>query len=330
MVSEKYNYEKSRELVSKKRANQSQYFERPKNEERKPAWIRADIPSGNHYHEIKKDLRKKGLWTVCEEASCPNIGECWEAKTATLMILGGTCTRACRFCNVDTGNPKGIINLEEIEKSSDMVKTMGLNYVVITSVDRDDLPDHGASHFSNVVKRIREDHPQTVIEVLVPDFDALDENMKILANSGAHVVAQNIETVKRLTHVVRDKRAGYEKTLQCLNFYKKNFPHLTTKTSLMLGHGETYEEILQTMDDLRAINVDIITFGQYLRPTPSHLKVQKYYKPKEFDDFKQIALQKGFEFVASGPLVRSSYKASDFLKHLKSKGLDIIEVNNAK
>ena len=201
-----------------------------------------------------------------------------------------------------------------------MVKEMSLNYLVITSVDRDDLSDFGAGHFANIVKRIAKDHPHTYVEVLIPDFDAQEEHMHTLARSKPFVIAQNIETVKRLTHPVRDKRAGYEKTLSCLKFYKEHYPVISTKTSLMLGLGETHDEILETLKDLRDARVDIVTFGQYLRPTMRHLPVEKYYKPQEFDHYKEIALEMGFEFVASGPMVRSSYKAADYLEHLRSKG----------
>lgn len=284
---------------------------------RKPQWLKTPIPSGDNYVEIKKSLKDKGLFTVCEEASCPNLAQCWDAKTATVMILGDTCTRNCRFCHVNTGNPKGFINHQEIQNTSDMIKLMSLRYVVITSVDRDDLADHGSSHFAAVVKKAKLDHPQTKIEVLIPDFKAIEEHMHTLAQSDPFVIAQNIETVKRLTHQVRDRRAGYEQTISCLNFYKKNYPHITTKTSLMVGLGETWAEIHETLQDLREIEVDIVTFGQYLQPTKRHLKVEKFYSPEEFSELKRLAQRMGFKFVASGPLVRSSYKAADYLDYLE-------------
>ncbi|TDJ03961.1 MAG: lipoyl synthase [Deltaproteobacteria bacterium] len=312
-----YNYEKSREDIAKRRLHKS--HKRPEGPIRKPEWLKVKIPSSDNYKEIKANLRKKGLFTVCEEASCPNIAECWEAKTATMMILGGTCTRACKFCYVDTGNPQGLVNKSEIEQAADMASTMNLEYLVITSVDRDDLPDFGSGHFASVVRGIQEKHPTTMVEVLVPDFDGVAEHMHSLAKSNPLVIAQNIETVKRLTHVVRDRRAGYEKSLNCLDFYKKNYPHIFTKTSLMVGLGETMEEIKECLSDLRKADVDIVTFGQYLRPSQRHLKVERYYKPSEFDELKIIALDMGFKFVASGPLVRSSYKASDFLKFLRDQ-----------
>ncbi len=316
-----YDYSKERELLKDKRKKISSYKrDEAKNLGRKPEWLRVDLKQNDNHAQLKKSLREKNLWTVCEEANCPNLGECWSAKTATMMILGGTCTRACRFCHVDTGNPKGIIDYNEVENASKMVKEMSLNYLVITSVDRDDLSDFGAGHFANIVKRIAKDHPHTYVEVLIPDFDAQEEHMHTLARSKPFVIAQNIETVKRLTNPVRDKRAGYEKTLSCLKFYKEHYPDISTKTSLMLGLGETHEEILETLKDLRDARVDIVTFGQYLRPTMRHLPVKKYYKPQEFDHYKEIALEMGFEFVASGPMVRSSYKAADYLEHLRSKG----------
>ncbi len=293
---------------------------------KKPEWLKVKLPSGedlSNYQKINQNLKEKKLYTVCQEANCPNIGECWSKKTATMMILGDTCTRACKFCDVKTGNPKGFINTHEIEQASEMVKVMGLKYIVITSVDRDDLLDFGSSHFANVVKRIHQDHPDVVVEVLIPDFCGIEEHMHTLAESKPFVIAQNIETVKRLTHPVRDRRAGYETTMQCLDFYKKNYPHIKTKSSIMVGLGETIEEIVETLKDLRAVGCDIVTFGQYLRPSTRHLPIKKYYSPQEFEELKKIAYEMGFEFVASGPLVRSSYKAADYLDHLRAQGVKI-------
>ena len=323
-----YDYGQQKAAVKNKKEKSSKLLSKKLEDEKKklgkkPEWLKVNMPTSSEYQKTREELREKKLWTVCEEAKCPNISECWTSKTATMMILGGTCTRACKFCNVDTGNPQGVIDFQEIENASKMVKTMGLNYIVLTSVDRDDLKDFGSSHFANIVKRINKDHPKTLVEVLIPDFDAVEEHMHTLAKSSPFVIAQNIETVKRLTHDVRDRRAGYEKSISCLKFYKDNYPHISTKTSLMLGLGETHEEIVQTMKDLREAKVDIITFGQYLRPTMRHLPVDRYYKPQEFDHYKDLAYEMGFEFVASGPLVRSSYKAGDYLEHLRSKGHDI-------
>lgn len=282
----------------------------------KPRYLKSKIPRGENYNEIKTSLREKGLFTVCEEAKCPNLGECWEARTATMMVLGDTCTRACKFCHVKTGNPKGITDPNEPQKASDMVKLMNLNYLVITSVDRDDLADYGSGQFASIVKKVNEDHKEVKVEVLIPDFNCEDEHMHTLAKSSPFVIAQNIETVRRLTHPVRDRRAGYDKTLNALKFYHENYPKIWTKTSIMVGLGETKEEITQTMMDLKNVGVNIITFGQYLRPTLAHLEVQKYYEEDEFEHLKKIAYDIGFDYCASGPLVRSSYKAGDFLKFM--------------
>lgn len=287
--------------------------------QRKPEWLKVKLPEGQDFKEIRDNLREKGLSTVCEEAKCPNISECWSARTATVMILGDTCTRACKFCHVKTGNPKGFLNPEEIENTSKMVALMNLRYIVITSVDRDDLPDHGASHFAAVVERVHKDHPETKVEVLIPDFAVIPERMHTLAQSNPFVIAQNIETVRRLTHPVRDPRAGYDKTLDALEFYKKNYPHIQTKTSIMVGLGETWAEIQETLEDLRGRGVDIVTFGQYLQPSKRHLAVERFYTPEEFQELKRMALKLGFKFVASGALVRSSYKAGDFLDFVEEQ-----------
>jgi lipoic acid synthetase len=294
------------------------YFDKDKYQ-RKPEWLKVKLPQGDDFKEIRDNLRAKGLATVCEEAKCPNISECWSARTATVMILGDTCTRACKFCHVKTGNPKGFLNHEEIENTSKMVRIMSLRYIVITSVDRDDLPDHGAGHFAAVVNRVHQDHPETKVEVLIPDFGGDEGRMHVLARSNPFVIAQNLETVERLTHPVRDPRAGYKKTINCLKFYKDNYPHIQTKTSLMVGLGETWHEIQQALEDLRKVGVDIVTFGQYLQPSKRHLSVERFYTPDEFNELKRMAQKLGFKFVASGPLVRSSYKASDFLDYVETK-----------
>lgn len=276
----------------------------------KPEWLKIHGRRTDEFRELRLALKERGLATVCAEANCPNLTECWSQKTATIMILGDTCTRGCRFCNVKTGNPRGALDLKEVLHTVEMVGLMGLNYVVITSVDRDDLPDHGAGHFASVVRAVQHAHPGTKVETLVPDFGADTDRMRTLAASRPYVVAQNLETVRRLTHPVRDVRAGYGLTLDCLDFYKKE--GLTTKTSLMVGLGETREEIAETLDDLRAVGTDIVTFGQYLQPTVHHLPVERYYSPAEFLELKHLAYKKGFRFVAAGPLVRSSYRAADF------------------
>lgn len=291
----------------------------------KPRFLKSKIPKGDNYVQVKKSLREKGLFTVCEEAKCPNLSECWSSKTSTMMILGDTCTRACKFCNVKTGNPKGLLDPNEPKKASEMVKIMDLNYIVITSVDRDDLPDFGAGQFAAVVNQVNNDFPEVKVEVLIPDFAVVPEHMHTLAKSNPFVIAQNIETVKRLTHPVRDRRAGYDKTLNALKFYNENYPEIATKSSIMVGLGETKEELVETMMDLKKVGVKIITFGQYLRPTLAHLEVQRYYEPAEYDHLKKIAYDIGFEFVASGPMVRSSYKAADYFKYLEEKK----EIENA-
>jgi lipoyl synthase len=285
---------------------------------RKPSWIKRELPKGDNFFHLKKEMKEKGLATVCQEARCPNIGECWEAKTATMMILGDTCTRACKFCNVKTGNPEGFLNLDEIQNASKMVSMMSLKYIVITSVDRDDLADYGASHFAAVVDRVQADHKDTKVEVLIPDFAVVPQHMHTLAKSKPFVIAQNIETVKRLTHPVRDRRASYDKTLNALKFYNDFYPDIATKSSLMVGLGETVEELEVAMQDLRSVGVNILTIGQYLQPTLRHLDVEKYWKPSEFEALKDLAYSKGFDFVASGPMVRSSYKAHEYLHFLES------------
>ncbi len=279
----------------------------------KPAWLRAPMPSGKGYARTRDIVKSHHLSTVCEESMCPNIGECWNAGTATIMVLGSVCTRACRFCAVDTGNPKGWLDPEEPANTGRAVRLMGLEYVVITSVDRDDLPDGGAGHYAACVREIKRQNPGTAVEALTPDFQGRHEHVEIVVDSGLDVFAQNVETVKRLTHSVRDPRAGYEQTLDVLRHAKRHRPGVLTKTSLMLGLGERDNEVLRTMDDLRAAGVDILTLGQYLRPTPNHLAVERYVTPDEFDAYRQEGLDKGFLEVVSGPMVRSSYRAEQVL-----------------
>ena len=244
---------------------------------------------------------------------CPNIGECWNAGTATIMVMGSVCTRACRFCAVDTGNPKGWLNAEEPANTGRAVQLMGLEYVVITSVDRDDLADGGAAHYAACVREIKKQNPRTAVEVLTPDFNGVMEHVDVVVDSGIEVFAQNVETVRRLTHPVRDPRAGYDQTIAVLRHAKEHRPDVLTKTSLMLGLGETREEIIECMDDLRTANVDILTFGQYLQPTAHHYPIDRYVTPEEFEEYRQLGLQKGFLEVVSGVLVRSSYRAEQVL-----------------
>jgi len=288
---------------------------------RKPAWLKARAPTGAGFGAVTAIVREHRLATVCEEAKCPNIGECWNAGTATLMLMGAVCTRACRFCAVDTGNPHGWLDAEEPRNAARTVELMKLKYVVLTSVDRDDLPDGGAAHYAACVRAIKERNPHTAIEALTPDFRGVLADVRTVVDSGIEVFAQNVETVCRLTHPVRDPRAGYEQTLRVLEHAKQHAPRVLTKTSLMLGLGETDEEIAATMDDLRAIRVDILTLGQYLRPTLHHLPVQRYVAPDEFDRLREWALARGFLECVSGPLVRSSYRAEQALQR-NNAGLD--------
>ena len=280
----------------------------------KPTWLRAKMPSGKGYSSTRKIVKDHRLSTVCEESMCPNIGECWNAGTATIMVLGSVCTRACRFCAVDTGNPKGWLDPEEPANTGRAVQLMGLQYVVITSVDRDDLDDGGAAHYAECVREIKKQNPTTAVEALTPDFNGVEAHVELVVDSGLDVFAQNVETVKRLTHPVRDPRAGYEQTIEVLRHAKAHRPDVLTKTSLMLGLGERDNEILQTMDDLRKANVDILTLGQYLRPTPNHLAVERYVTPEEFESYRQEGLEKGFIEVVAGPMVRSSYRAEQVLQ----------------
>lgn len=280
----------------------------------KPAWLRIVNQTTPAYTHVKQQVREHGLSTVCEEAKCPNIAECWSHGTATIMLMGSVCTRACRFCAVDTGNPHGWLDHEEPENTARTVELMKLDYVVLTSVNRDDLPDGGAKHYADSIRAIKKRNLKTKIEALTPDFQGVEQDVAVLLDSGVDVFAQNVETVERLTHPVRDNRAGYWQTLQVLAFAKQYRPDVLTKTSLMLGLGETDEEIIQTMDDLRAHHVDILTLGQYLQPTKHHLPIERYVTPETFAYLREVGLQKGFFEVASGPLVRSSYRADRVFK----------------
>jgi len=281
---------------------------------RKPSWLRVRLPAGGKYEAVKANVRTHRLATVCEESKCPNIGECWNAGTATIMLMGDVCTRACRFCSVDTGNPRGWLDHEEPANVAESVRLMDLRYIVLTSVDRDDLPDGGASHYAACVQAIKQVNPDTAVEALTPDFQGRLQCIETVVNAGLEVFAQNVETVRRLTHPVRDPRAGYDQTLQVLQHAKQHRPDVLTKTSLMLGLGETDAEVIECMQDLRAIGVDIVTFGQYLRPTINHLPVARYVTPEQFQAFREAGLQMGFLEVVSGPLVRSSYRAERVLE----------------
>lgn len=280
----------------------------------KPKWLRARMPSGAGFAGVRQTVREHRLSTVCEESMCPNIGECWNAGTATIMVMGSVCTRACRFCAVDTGNPRGWLDPEEPANTARAVELMGLSYVVITSVDRDDLEDGGAGHYADCVRAIKALNPQTTVEALTPDFGGAYEHVETVVDSGLEVFAQNVETVRRLTQTVRDPRAGYERTIDVLRHAKRHRPDVLTKTSLMLGLGEKDHEIMAAMDDLRGAGVDILTLGQYLRPTQNHLPVDRYVTPDEFEAYRREGLDKGFLEVVAGPLVRSSYRAEQVLQ----------------
>ncbi|MFS0787663.1 lipoyl synthase [Shouchella sp. 1P09AA] len=277
---------------------------------RKPDWLKIKLNTNESYTGLKKMMREKKLHTVCEEARCPNIHECWAVrKTATFMILGDTCTRGCRFCAVKTGLPTEL-DLEEPERVADSVETMGLKHVVITAVARDDLKDGGAFVFAETVKAVRRKSPFCTIEVLPSDMLGNEQSLQTLMDARPNIMNHNIETVRRLTPKVR-ARAKYDRTLEFLRRAKDMHADIPTKSSIMIGLGETKEEIVETMDDLRANDVDILTIGQYLQPTKKHLKVIKYYHPDEFAELKEIALSKGFSHCEAGPLVRSSYHADE-------------------
>ncbi len=278
----------------------------------KPDWLKIRPPAGHNYIQIKETLRKHRLHTVCEEAHCPNVHECWGGGTATLMLMGDVCTRGCRFCAVASGHPNGYLDPLEPWKVAQVLSEWDLDYVVLTSVARDDLPDGGAEHFARTIRAIKEKTPQMLVEVLIPDFRGDIEALKKVVDAQPDVIDHNIETVERLTPKVRDRRATYCQSLTVLENVKKLDPTRYTKSSIMVGLGETEEEILQTMRDLRTISVDILTIGQYLRPSQRHLEVVEYVRPERFAYWKEVGEAMGFRYVASGPLVRSSYRAGEF------------------
>ena len=289
-----------------------------------PSWLKVPIPKGKSFHNVKKDVRELKLATVCEEAKCPNIGECWGGKkseaTATIMLLGDTCTRGCRFCSVKTNRKPAAPDPMEPENTAEAISRWGLGYVVLTTVDRDDLVDGGARHLAETVQKIKQKAPQILVEVLGGDFRGDLSMVEILADSGLDVYAHNLETVEALTPHIRDRRATYRQSLAVLERAKQTNSSLITKTSLMLGFGETDDQVLQTLRDLREIGCDVVTFGQYMRPTKRHMKVVEYIKPEKFDYWRDTALDMGFLYVASGPLVRSSYKAGEaFIENVLKK-----------
>ncbi|CAD6931951.1 unnamed protein product [Tilletia controversa] len=288
------------------------------NHVRLPSHLKTPIPRGQSYTRIKQDLRGLKLATVCEEAKCPNIGECWgggkEKATATIMIMGDTCTRACRFCSVKTSRAPAALDPHEPANTAEAIARWGLGYIVLTSVDRDDVSDGGSSHIAQTITEIKRKSPKILVECLSPDFVGRKEDVaRVAGNVDLDVFAHNIETVEALTPMVRDRRAKYRQTLEVLRYAKEiGKPSLITKTSIMLGCGEADEEVLQTLKDLRSVGVDVVTFGQYMRPTTRHMKVAEYVDPAKFEHWKTVADSLGFLYVASGPLVRSSYKAGEY------------------
>ncbi|MGG1663046.1 lipoyl synthase [Brevibacillus sp. NRS-1366] len=280
--------------------------------QRKPEWLKINLVSGSElasFKELKQTMRSKTLHTVCEEAKCPNIHECWASGTATFMILGDICTRACRFCAVKTGLPTEL-DVAEPERVAEAAEQMRLKHVVVTSVARDDLADGGAQIFAETIKAIRRKLPLASVEVLIPDFMGNWDALKVVMDARPDVLNHNIEAVRRLSDRVR-ARAKYDRTLELLKKAKEFQPHIPTKSSLMIGVGETIEEVLETMDDLRSVDVNIMTIGQYLQPTKKHLKVENFYHPDEFAKLKEEGMKRGFSHVEAGPLVRSSYHAHE-------------------
>lgn len=288
---------------------------------RKPEWLKTRPPSGENYKKLKLISGELGLHTVCEEAKCPNIGECWGGGTATFMLLGDTCTRGCRFCAVNSGNPNKIVDKFEPEKIASALERMNLSYVVLTSVDRDDLEDGGATHFARTIIETKRRNPGILVEVLTPDFAGDLNSVKTIIDAGPDVFAHNIETVRRLQKIARDARADYDQSMRVLNAVKQFNPDIYTKSSLMLGLGETKEEVIQAMNDLRKIEVDILAIGQYLRPSSWHLKVEEYISPETFKEYETIGKSLGFSYVAAGPLVRTSYRAGEyFIENMIRRG----------
>lgn len=277
---------------------------------RKPSWLRVAMPGGERYQKVRDTVQGLRLHTVCEEAHCPNVGECWGGGTATVMLMGDVCTRGCRFCNVKTAAHPPALDPDEPRHLAEAIAQLGLDYIVVTSVDRDDLPDGGAGHFAEAIRRLKE-VPGLLVEVLTPDFRGDPEAVRAVGRARPDVFANNLETVRRLTPVVRDSKAGYDQTLGVLARMKREFPQVVTKSSIMVGLGEEEAEVVAAMEDLRAQGVEILTLGQYLRPSAWHLPVVEYVKPERFAAYREEGLRLGFRYVASGPLVRSSYRAAE-------------------
>jgi len=278
----------------------------------KPEWLRVRYPAGHNYERIKDIVRAHSLHTVCEEAHCPNVAECWGGGTATFMLMGQTCTRGCRFCMVRSGNPNGQLDIFEPERAAKAIAALGLRYVVLTSVDRDDLPDGGASHLAAAIKAIKQLDQAVITEVLIPDFRGNLNDVRKIVDAQPEVVAHNIETTESLTPKIRDPRATYVQSLRVLKGIKELDSSIYTKSSIMLGLGETEDELVKTMKDLRSVDVDILTLGQYLRPSRGHIQVEAYVPLAKFEYYRGIAEELGFLYVAAGPFVRSSYRAGEF------------------
>ncbi|HEX4338940.1 MAG TPA: lipoyl synthase [Polyangiaceae bacterium] len=298
--------------------------------ERKPDWLKVRAPSGERYTGLKETLRNLDLHTVCEEARCPNVGECWGAGTATVMLLGHTCTRGCRFCAVTTGNPRGAVDPREPEHVARAISTLGLKYVVLTMVDRDDLLDGGASHVATTIASLHERQPDLLVEALVGDFNGRHRDVDVVLEGRPDVFAHNVEVPRRLTPTIRDQRCSYDRSLDVLRHAKDRAPERLTKSSVMVGVGESDDEVLETLGDLRTAGVDVVTVGQYLRPTPRHAPVHRYVEPSTFDSYQRAGMALGFAYVASGPLVRSSYHAAEaFMATRLGKGGDVEQARRA-
>lgn len=280
---------------------------RPELMQRKPDWLKISLPQGKDYLNVKDVIARKKLHTICVSGKCPNMSECWGRGTATFMILGDICTRACRFCSVKTGSPQGIVDWDEPDRLAESIRSMELNHVVLTSVDRDDLPDGGAGFWATTVKRVKDVNPELTIETLIPDFNGIEEYINLVIDSGPDIVSHNMETVRRLTPKIRS-RAKYDTSLKTIETIAKS-GKAKPKSGIMVGLGEYEEEVIQTMDDLISVGCRVLTIGQYLQPTKKHLIVKEFVKPLQFKKYKEIGLEKGFQFVESGPLVRSSYSA---------------------
>ena len=277
---------------------------------RKPPWLRVGVPGGERYRRVRETLKGLSLHTVCEEAHCPNVAECWGGGTATVMLMGDTCTRGCRFCHVKASGRPAPLDPDEPRHVAEAVASLGLDYVVVTSVDRDDLPDGGAAHFAEAIRHLKA-VPGLLVEVLTPDFQGDPEAVRVVGRAGPDVFANNLETVRRLTPVVRDAKASYRQTLEVLDRMRREFPPVVTKSSIMVGLGETEAEVDEAMRDLRGVGVAILTLGQYLRPSAWHLPVVEYLSPERFGAYEEMGRGHGFRYVASGPLVRSSYRAGE-------------------